>query len=221
MSACQTTKSSNSSSNETPKPAAAGQSGPQFARANLPQEDVSKLGPVPHVNAAAFVVVNARNGQILASKNPHQRRHVASTQKLLTALVLMDSPNLEKTITVSQSDTWVSPTKMGIRAGQRYKKRDLLQAMLIRSSNDIAACLARSHAGSEAAFVRMMNAKAAKLGMRNSRFANAHGLTASNQYSTAYDIAILATHAMNNPWIHKVTQTREMVFRFPDGNEKL
>lgn len=204
--------------------AAAGQGGPQLASHNRPApqpEPAANLGPTPSVNAAAYVVVNARNGQILASRNPHQRRPVASTQKLLTALVLLERPNLEEMITVAQPDTWVAPTKMGIKPGQRFKKRDLMEAMLVRSSNDIAHCLGRSHAGSTTAFAQLMNRKAKQLGMNNSRFANPSGLTAPGQYSTAYDIAILATHALNNPFIHRATQTREIVFEFPDGSSKL
>ena len=77
---------------------------------------------------------------------------------------------------------------MGLATGERYNKRDLMEAMLIRSSNDIARCLGRSHSGSEAQFAVEMNRKAQQLGMRNSRFANASGLTAPNQYSTAYDL---------------------------------
>lgn len=195
--------------------------GPRLASYSQTPAPTENLGPSPNVGAPAYVVVNARTGQLLASRNPHQRRAVASTQKLLTALVLMEKPNLDAMVTVAQPETWVAPTKMGIKAGQRFRKGDLLQAMLIRSSNDIAHCLARSHAGSESAFVGQMNRKARELGMRNSRFANPSGLTAPGQYSSAYDVSILATHALNNSWIHRVTQTREIVFKFPDGSTKL
>lgn len=215
LSSCQTSAPNYSASNGSP------QTGAQFASNPAPAPPASQLGPPPSVNAAAYVVINARTGEVLASRNPHQPREVASTQKLLTALVLLDNADLDRTITVDASDTWVEPTKIGLVAGQRYKKGDLLQAMLVRSSNDIARCLARSHAGSEAAFAQQMNRKAAELGMRNSRFANASGLSAGGQYSTAYDLSILATHAMNNSYIHRVTQTREVVFRFPDGSSKL
>ena len=172
----------------------------------------------PPVHAAAYIVVDPRNGQVLAEHNAHSRRAVASTQKLLTALVLLESGNLDEWVTVAASDTTVEPAKMGIHAGERYRRRDLLQAMMVRSCNDIAACLARTSAGSEAAFVARMNAKATRLGMRNSHFATPHGLDAPGQYSTAFDLAILATAALNNGELHRITETRDMVFRMADGN---
>lgn len=179
-----------------------------------------RKGP-PTVDAAAYVVINPRSGQVLLQKNADQRRAVASTQKLLTALVLLEGGNLERTVTVSASDTYVEPTKMGISTGERYRKRDLLEAMIVRSSNDIAKCLARNESGSESVFVQKMNAKARQLGMYNSRFVNPHGLTAAGQYSTANDIAILATHAFNNSTIRRFSGTREFVFSFPDGRQKV
>tara|TARA_R110002096_G_scaffold147671_30_gene307920 strand:- start:727 stop:1614 length:888 start_codon:yes stop_codon:yes gene_type:complete len=185
-----------------------------------PEQTLVKTAP-PSVHAEAYVVINPRTGEILLEKNGNQRRAVASTQKLLTALVLLEGGNLERTVTVSASDTYVEPTKMGISAGERYRKRDLLEAMIVRSSNDIAKCLARNESGSEAAFVQQMNAKARQLGMNNSRFVNPHGLTAAGQYSTAHDIATLATHAYNNSTIRRFSGTREIVFSFPDGRQKV
>jgi len=174
----------------------------------------------PPVAGKAYIVVNPRTGKVLAQRNPHQRLPVASTQKLLGALVLLERGNLDETITVASSDTWVEPTMMGIQPGERYRRRDLFEAMVVRSSNDIAKCLARCHSGSEAAFARAMNAKARALGMKNSRFVNAHGLTAAGAYSTAYDLSILARAAMNHSYLHRLTQIQEMDFRFADGRTK-
>ena len=179
------------------------------------------LDAPPYVNAAAYIVINPRTGEILLEKNAHQRRAVASTQKLLTALVLLEGGNLDRTVKVTAADTYVEPTKMGISAGESYRKRDLLEAMIVRSSNDIAKCLARNESGSESAFVQQMNSKARQLGMTNSRFVNPHGLTASGQYSTAFDIATLASHALNNSTIRRFSGTREIVFHFPDGRQKI
>ena len=172
----------------------------------------------PSVNPAAYIVIDPRNGQVLLEHNAHSRRAVASTQKLLTALVVLESGNMDEWVTVSASDTTVEPAKMGIRAGDRYRRRDLLRAMMVRSCNDIAACLARTTAGSESAFVARMNAKAARLGMRNSHFVTPHGLDAPGQYSTAFDLSILATAALNNGELHRITETRDMVFPMADGN---
>ena len=193
---------------------------PVSTGSSRPTSATRGLGKPPYVNAAAYIVVDPRDGEILLQHNAHTKRAVASTQKLLTALVLLETGGMDRTVTVAASDTYVAPTKMGLKAGERYTRRHLLNAMVVRSSNDIAACLARTSAGSEKAFVQRMNAKAQQIGMRNSRFANAHGLTASGQYSTAFDVAILATHALANSQLHRMTQMREFTFKFPDGRVK-
>jgi D-alanyl-D-alanine carboxypeptidase (penicillin-binding protein 5/6) len=206
--------------------APSGTSGPGTAPVSAPPAVGANFAPVslgspPQVGAAAYIVIDPRNGQVLLEKNAHVRRAVASTQKLLTALVVLESGRMDEWVTVAASDAAVEPAKMGIRAGQRYRRRDLLEAMMVRSCNDIAACLARTTAGSEAAFVARMNMKAAQLGMRNSRFATPHGLDAPGQYSTAFDLAILATAALNHGELHRITRTREMVFPMADGKDAL
>lgn len=182
----------------------------------FPEETPGQFPPPP-VTGKAYVVVNPRTGKILAERNAHQQLPAASTQKLLTALVILEGGNLDETVTVAHSDTLVEPTTMGIRAGQQYRRRDLLEAMVVRSSNDIAKCLARTHSGSEARFVAEMNAKARALGMQNSYFVNPHGLSDSGGYSTAYDLSILARAAMSHSYLHRLTETRETDFRFADG----
>lgn len=182
----------------------------------VPDEAIAKTTP-PSVQGKAFIVVNPRSGKVLAERNAHLHLPVASTQKLLTALVLLDGGNLEQVVTVASSDTQVEPTTMGIRAGERYKRKDLLEAMMVRSSNDIAKCLARTSAGSEARFVAAMNAKARALGMQESHFMNSHGLSVPGSYSSAYDLSILARAAMNHPYLHRLTDTREADFRFASG----
>ena len=129
----------------------------------------------------------------------------------------MDAGGLDRQVTVAASDTYVEPVKMGIKPGEKYSKRHLLEAMVVRSSNDIAKCLARTTGGSEARFVQMMNARARRMGMQNTNFRNAHGLTESGAYSTAFDLAILGTHVLNSAYLHRLTRTREMVFTKASG----
>lgn len=110
---------------------------------------------------------------------------------------------------------------MGIRTGQVYTRQELLRAVLIRSSNDIANCLARDHSGSVGAFVANMNRKARQLGMYNSYFTNAHGLPEpAGQFSTARDLAVLAQAAMRKSVIRDTVRSKGMVFRFSDGRTK-
>ncbi len=173
--------------------------------------------PAPAVAGKSVIVLDPHNGDILYSKSPDAQRPVASIQKLLTALVVLDRGNLHARVKVAGSDTRVEPTKINIRANQIYKKSDLLAVLLVRSGNDVAHCLARDHSGSQEAFARAMNAKAKSLGMHHSHFKNPHGLTSSGQYSTARDIGILAIAAYRHNTIRSMTSIRKLPFRFADG----
>ncbi len=176
--------------------------------------------PPPAISAREYIVIHANSGVVLHAHNANTPMPVASTQKILMALILCEAGNTNKSVRVAKSDTWVEPAKMGIAAGQTYRQADLLKAVLVRSSNDIAACLARDHSGSEAAFADLMTTRARQLGMVNSRFQNASGLPAANQYSTAHDLAILASHAMRQPLIRDAVSTKSMTFRFANGSTK-
>ncbi|MCB1086580.1 MAG: D-alanyl-D-alanine carboxypeptidase [Verrucomicrobiae bacterium] len=172
----------------------------------------------PSVSARAAIVVQANSGKVLFQKNADTRMPVASTQKLLLGLLVSEAGSLNKSVTVQKSDTYCEPTKMGIQAGQVYTRAELLRAVLIRSSNDIARCLARDHSGSESAFAAAMNQRARQLGMNNSNFTNSNGLpTPPGQYSTARDLSILAAACMRHSIIRDSVRTASATFRFSDG----
>jgi D-alanyl-D-alanine carboxypeptidase (penicillin-binding protein 5/6) len=175
--------------------------------------------PPPAVSGKSVIVLDPRNGDILHAREPDTRRPIASIQKLLTALVVLDKGSLHSRVKVSVSDTRVEPTKINIRANQNYRKSDLLAVLLVRSGNDVAHCLARTHSGSQENFARAMNAKAKSLGMKNSHFKNPHGLTRTGQYSTARDTAILAIAAYRHNTIRSMTSIRKLPFRFADGKQ--
>jgi D-alanyl-D-alanine carboxypeptidase (penicillin-binding protein 5/6) len=170
----------------------------------------------PDILATSAILIDARNGRVLYQKNADEQRQVASTQKLLTGLLITQQGDLDGLITIAPTDTQVQPTKLGLRAGERYPRRMLLQAMMVRSSNDATAALARDHSGSEAVFVGNMNLAAWQLGARSSQFANAHGLPA-NQFSTARDIARIAFRAYRDPELRRMMLVRNMTFRFNSG----
>lgn len=170
----------------------------------------------PPIFATSAILIDASNGRVLYQKNADEQRQVASTQKLLTALLIAQRGDLDGLITIQSSDTQVQPTKLGLRAGERYPRRQLLQAMMVRSANDATAALARDHSGSEAEFVANMNLAAWQLGARSSQFANAHGLPA-NQFSTARDIARIAFRAYRDPELRRMMLIRHMTFRHNSG----
>ena len=135
--------------------------------------------PAPTIYGKSAIVIDARTGSALFSKSADQKRAVASTQKLMTALLSLEKGHMHEPVKVASTDTHVEPSKIYIQAGQTYRKSDLIAALLVRSGNDVARCLARNHSGSQKSFSYAMNQKARSLGMHSSNFLNPHGLTAS------------------------------------------
>jgi D-alanyl-D-alanine carboxypeptidase (penicillin-binding protein 5/6) len=176
-----------------------------------------RLPPPPHIESKACIVIDAMNGQVLFEKAADERRAVASTQKLLTALVAVENADMKKTATVADSDTKVEPTKLYLKAGERMPLQTLLQALLVKSYNDAAQCMARSVGGSVSAFAGMMNRKAAQLGMRNSHFINPHGLPAEGQFSTARDMSRVARAALFTPAIRSIVGRFELTIKRESG----
>ncbi len=172
----------------------------------------------PYIRASSYLLIDAHTGKHLASKNAETARGVASTQKLLTALVVLDAGNLDKVVTVMPSDVKVEPTCLGLRPGEKYPRRNLLYAFLIKSCNDVANVLARDNAGSIPAFAARMNAKARSLGCSNSNFKNPHGLTVSGQYSTARDMARVAMAAYRNGVVRDAVRRKYYTFRKNSGS---
>lgn len=172
--------------------------------------------PAPVPNCAAVCVIDPRTGHVLYQHNAHARRQVASTQKIVTALCVLDAGNLNKMVTIKQQDEAVPPIKLSLKPGTSYRRGDLLRVMLTGSYNDVALTLARDTAGNVDAFVNRMNARARRMRMYNTHFANPNGLPAQ-QYSTAYDMALAACYAYNNPNIRRCINIPEYKFRMADG----
>jgi D-alanyl-D-alanine carboxypeptidase (penicillin-binding protein 5/6) len=170
----------------------------------------------PSLAAQSAIMIDARSGEVLFQKNADERRVPASTQKLLTALLITRRGNLDAPVTIMPEDTRVEPTKLGLRPGEQYTRRELLQSLMVKSSNDACAALARDHSGTESAFVENMNRAAYALGARNSYFVNSHGLPA-NQFSTARDIARIAFRAYRDPVLRRMMQQRVVYFRHNSG----
>jgi len=175
---------------------------------------------IPKTSAASIIVVDANSGKILYEKNADQTRVPASTQKLLTALIVAESGFLDRTVTVQPVDTLAEPVKLNIKAGDTYQRIDLLRALLVKSPNDVARCLARDNAGSVAAFAEIMNRRAQELGAVHSHFVNPNGLPIPGQYSTARDLSIIARAAYANPTIRSIVCLPQLVFRYANGRTR-
>ena len=194
------------------------QVGPQ--RAEPVRTTTIPTTPPPPVVAESAIVIDPVSGRVLYAKNADQRRPVASTQKLVTALVVMDSGSIDKPVTISADDTRCEPTKRYLKPGEVHPRRELLKVLMVKSANDVGRALARDVGGSQEDFAVLMNRKAASLGMRNSHFLNPHGLPADGQFSTARDIAIAARAAWRSQTIHSFTSLKKTTFRHSDGRVK-
>lgn len=158
----------------------------------------------PTINAPSYVLLDGKTGRTLAFKNMDARRAVASTQKLVTALVILDRGNLDQQVTITAADTNVEPSKMYLKPGQKFTRRELLNVFLVKSANDAALALARDHSGSIPAFGVAMTRKAQQLGAYQTSFKNPHGLTEPGQYSTARDMAKIAFYAYRHSFIRNI-----------------
>lgn len=170
----------------------------------------------PELFAQSAILIDARSGEVLFQKNADQRRQVASTQKLLTALLIAERGGLDEPIVITRQDTFAEPVKLNLRAGERYTRRALLEAIMVKSCNDACAALARDHSGSQGDFALSMNNRATLLGATDSRFANSHGLPAS-QYSTARDIARIAFRAYRHKVLREMMLKEKVAFRRNNG----
>jgi D-alanyl-D-alanine carboxypeptidase (penicillin-binding protein 5/6) len=177
-----------------------------------------QAAPAPQISAKAAILVDANTGKVLYSKNDEAKRPVASTQKLLTALIVAEAGNLEKKVEIETTDTNCEPTKIYVKPGQSYTRLQLLNALLVKSGNDVARTLARDNAGSVSAFAEKMTQRVRSLGGTSSNFENPNGLPAQGQYSTARDMARVARMAYRNPTLREIMRTKNYNFRFNSGN---
>ncbi len=175
---------------------------------------------IPKTTANSVIVIDVSNGQVLYEKNADAIRAPASTTKLLTGLIVAESGNLDRQVNVQQIDTLAEPVKLNIKPGDIYSRIDLLRALLVKSPNDVARCLARDNAGSIEAFAEKMNQRAFAIGARNSRWVNPNGLPDARQYSTARDLSTIARVAYANPLIRSIVCLPQLNFRYANGRTR-
>jgi D-alanyl-D-alanine carboxypeptidase (penicillin-binding protein 5/6) len=171
----------------------------------------------PNVVAQSAAVIDSFTGDFLFLKNENAIQYPASSTKILTALLVIEAGDLDKLVTVDISDTKVEPTKLDLKPGEQYTRRQLIFGMMLKSANDVAMALARDDAGSVEAFAEKMNRRAAELGATNSHFANPNGLHDPSHYTTAHDLALIARAAMEQPFFRQVVGTIYYTWKSPKG----
>ena len=161
--------------------------------------------------AAGAVLMDAESGRVLYGHDAHKPRLIASTTKLMTALVAVErAGDLDETVTVKGEWLGSEGSSIYLRAGEEITLRGLLYGLLLQSGNDAAMVIACHTAGSMEEFVELMNRRAAELGMKDSSFANPSGLDHENHYSTPYDMALLARACLNNSTVAELCATKSI-----------
>ena len=158
------------------------------------------------LSAAAAILMDADSGEILFEKDAGRCMRIASTTKIMTALVALERARLTDTVTVTK-DHMVEGSSMYLKPGETVTVEELLYGLMLCSGNDAALALADCCGGLDA-FVQAMNEKAAALGMKDTSFANPNGLDDENHYSTAQDMAVLAAYAAEDPTFRRICSTK-------------
>ncbi|WP_251316959.1 D-alanyl-D-alanine carboxypeptidase family protein [Flintibacter muris] len=165
----------------------------------------------PQISAASAVLMDAGTGRVLYEKDSHTHRLIASTTKLMTALVALESGHsLDETVTVASEWAGVEGSSIYLSPGEEISLEALLYGLLLRSGNDAALAIAGHCGGTVENFVAQMNRKAGELGMADSGFANPNGLDAEGHYSCAYDMALLAAACLENEELARIAATKSI-----------
>lgn len=170
----------------------------------------SRLLPAPGIvlTARSAILVDGSTGTVLFAKWPHVRRAIASTTKIMTAVVAMERLHPHDVVVVDRSVARVPPFSEGLRPGERVQAWKLFYGLLLYSGNDDALALAVAAGGTRSKFVALMNAKARSLGLHDSHFRSPSGLIDRDNYSSAWDLAALTRYALWNRRFRAVVRTR-------------
>jgi serine-type D-Ala-D-Ala carboxypeptidase (penicillin-binding protein 5/6) len=171
----------------------------------------------PRVTAKGAILVDADTGKVLYSRNADKELEMASTTKIMTAILILESMPLDEKVKVPAAATGAAGSTLGLKRGETFTVEQLLYAMLVPSANDAAITLGVAEAGSVKAFVAKMNDRAQQMGLTHTHFVNNCGLHAENHYSSARDLAVLASYAMKDPVFRRIVATRQYTLPHAGG----
>ena len=167
-----------------------------------------------HADGAAECVAELTTGKLLHEKNEETKLPMASTTKIMTALVIIEDCNMDDVITVPDEAVGVEGSSIYLRKGEKISVRDLLYGLMLRSGNDSATALAIYHSGSEEKFAEYMNIRAEKAGAKSTNFKNPSGLPDAQHYTTARDLCLIACEAMKNQTFRQIVSTKNYTGEF-------
>lgn len=160
------------------------------------------------LNSRSCVVLDRLSKTILYGKNENNKVKMASTTKIMTAIVVLENSSLDTTVEASKKAAGTGGSRLGLKTGDKITIRDLMYGLMLCSGNDAAVCLAESVGGSIEGFAELMNVKAQELGLSNSHFESPHGLDSAQHYTTAYELALLSDYALKNPTFLNIVGTK-------------
>lgn len=179
----------------------------------------SDISDKPFINSRSAIVFDRSSGSILYGKKEHEKRKMASTTKIMTAIVVLEKSNLDDVVTVSSKSAGTGGSRLGLHKGDKVSVRDLLYGLLLCSGNDSAVALAE-HVGNDlAGFSSLMNDKCKSLGLTSTHFVTPHGLDNENHYTTAFELAIITDYALKNQTFCNFVSTKNYTV-FINGHPK-
>lgn len=162
----------------------------------------------PVLNARAAVIYDRKTKEIIWGKNENEKKAMASTTKIMTAIVVLEKGNLSDVVTISKKAANTGGSRLKINTNDKISVLDLLYGLMLRSGNDAAVALAEYVGGSIEGFAKLMNKKAIEIGLKNTHFVTPHGLDNIEHYTTAYELAVLTDYAMQNEKFSKIVNTK-------------
>lgn len=180
---------------------------PNILVAAYPERTGKSIKPI--IQAKSVLSLDLETGKVLFENGPDQELPMASLTKLMTALVILDSHDLDEVVTIDKRATLVEPAKIYLKAGEQFTIRDLFKGLFIKSANDVALALAYHDSQDLDTFVEKMNKKAQEIGLKNTQFKNPTGLDLEGQYSTANDLAVLARLVYRHDIVQKISPIKE------------
>lgn len=177
---------------------------------NLIIESAATPSEEPIINARYAIIYDRNTKQVMWGKKENEKVPMASTTKIMTAIVVLENSNLKDEVTISKKAAGVGGSRLKISSGDKITVKDLLYGLMLRSGNDAAVALAEYVGGSVEGFSVLMNNKAKELGLKNTNFVTPHGLDNENHYTTAYELAYLTDYALNNETFSKIVNTKSI-----------
>lgn len=171
-------------------------------------ETASGATQVPKINSRYAIVLDRNSKSVIYGKNELTKTKMASTTKIMTAIVVIENTNLNNIVEISGKAAGIGGSRLKIKKGDKITVRDLLYGLMLRSGNDAAVALAEYVGGSIEGFAVLMNNKANEIGLKNTNFVTPHGLDSDQHYTTAYELAILTDYALNNETFANIVKTK-------------